>query len=135
MTFARWVFRIAGIYGLLTVAPMYFAEGAISRLTPPAVTHPEYFYGWISAALVFQVLFLLISADPQRYRPAMVVAVLEKVTWLAGLWPLAALGRVQGSPLVIGSVDALWAVLFALSWLRTAPGRQAGAGDEISVRR
>ena len=128
MTFAKWAFRVAGIYGVLTLAPMYFAEGAISTMTPPAITHPEYFYGWISAALVFQFLFLLISADPRRYRPVMIVAVLEKVTWLAGLWPLAMMGRVRGSPLVIGSVDALWAVLFAVSWLRTAPPRAGGAG-------
>ena len=125
MTFAKWAFRVAGIYGVLTLAPMYFAEGAISTMTPPAITHPEYFYGWISAALVFQFLFLLISVDPRRYRPVMIVAVLEKVTWLAALWPLGAMGRVRGSPLVIGSVDALWAVLFAVSWLTTAPPREA----------
>ncbi|MGH7494644.1 MAG: hypothetical protein ACREOO_19905 [bacterium] len=68
MKFAKWVFRIAGIYGLIVLTPMYFTEGQISRDFPPAPTHPEYYYGFIGVALAWQVLFLLLSKDPLRYR-------------------------------------------------------------------
>jgi hypothetical protein len=44
MRFARVVFLVAGIYGVLILTPIYFMEGKIGRETPPAVTHPEYFF-------------------------------------------------------------------------------------------
>ena len=47
MKFARIVFLVAGIYGLLVVAPQYFLEARIGRDTPPAITHPEFFYGFV----------------------------------------------------------------------------------------
>jgi hypothetical protein len=30
MSFARWIFLIAGIYGVLAIAPMFFLEGRFS---------------------------------------------------------------------------------------------------------
>jgi hypothetical protein len=119
--FARWVFLMAGIYGVLVLAPLYFLEGAIAKAAPPAVTHPEYFYGWISAALVFQVMFLIVSRDPARYRPIMVVAMLEKFTWLVAIWTLAGLGRLSGGPLYVGSIDLVWGLLFVAAYVRTKP--------------
>ena len=41
MKFARWVFAVAGIYGVLLIAPLYFSEGRIAVEQPPAITHPE----------------------------------------------------------------------------------------------
>lgn len=46
--FARIVFLIAGIYGLLILAPIYLLESKIGRHTPPAIIHPEYFYGFLA---------------------------------------------------------------------------------------
>ena len=43
MKFAKWLFAIAGIYGLLVVAPLYWREEQITHDYPPAITHPEYF--------------------------------------------------------------------------------------------
>ncbi len=36
MKFAQWVFRIAGVYGILVVAPLYFMEDRLGacRVTP-----------------------------------------------------------------------------------------------------
>jgi hypothetical protein len=39
----KGVFQIAGVYGILVVAPMYFSESQILRDFPWAITHPEYF--------------------------------------------------------------------------------------------
>jgi len=50
MKFARWVFLIAGIYGLIVIAALYFMEVVIGRVTPPPLNHPGFFYGFVSAA-------------------------------------------------------------------------------------
>lgn len=51
MVFAKRVFYFAAIYGLLILSPPYFLEGRIGREYPPAITHPEHFYGFIGLAL------------------------------------------------------------------------------------
>ena len=50
MKFARVVFLIAGLYGLVVLTPGYFFEQAIGRETPPPITHPEFFmvfWAWL----------------------------------------------------------------------------------------
>jgi hypothetical protein len=69
MRFARWVFRIAGVYSLVVLAPQDFVEEQVGRDYPPAVTHPEYFYVSLGVAVAWQVAFLLVARDPARYRP------------------------------------------------------------------
>jgi len=120
MIFARRVFLIAGVYGILALAPLYFLEGRIGRDTPPPITHPEHFYGFIGVALAWQVLFLLISRDPIRYRPAMLIGILEKLSFWIPAIVLFLQHRLAPSVLVAGSVDLVLAVLFFESWRRTA---------------
>src|SRR5215470_11134434 len=84
--FARFAFWFAGVYGILVLFPQYFMEERIAAINPPAITHPEYFYGFIGVALAWQFLFLVIGGDPIRYRLAMLPAILEKLTFgIAGL--------------------------------------------------
>ena len=75
MTFAKRVFFLAGIYGLVVLLPQYFMEERTGRDFPPPVTHPEYFYGFIGVAVAWQIVFLIISRDPVRYRPIMLAAI------------------------------------------------------------
>jgi hypothetical protein len=81
MNFARWVFRIAAIYGVIVLLPMYWLERQIGQDQPPAITHPEFFYGFVGVALAWQIVFWIISQDPARYRLLMLPAVLEKATF------------------------------------------------------
>src|SRR4051794_9945181 len=81
MSFARRVFLIAGVWGVSIVFPLYFLEGRIGRDQPPPITHPEFYYGFVGVTLVFQILFLVIASDPVRYRPIMLVSILEKVSY------------------------------------------------------
>jgi hypothetical protein len=119
MQFARRVFLGAGIYGLLVLTPMYFLEKQIGEQTPPPITHPDYFYGFIGLALVWNLLFLLIGSNPIKYRTLMLFAVLEKLSY-GGLVPiLYALGRAPFSVLVVGAMDLVWLVLFAISYGKT----------------
>jgi hypothetical protein len=124
MRFAKWVFLGAGIYGFIVLTPLYFLEGAINRTSAP-VTHPEYFYGFIGAALVFQVLFLLIGRDPIRFRPAMLVGVLEKLSWGVPVWVLAAQGRVAGPVIVFASIDRALGALFVAAYVKTRSSPRA----------
>jgi hypothetical protein len=125
MRFAKIVFLIAGIYGLLILLPVYFLENKIGRDTPPAITHPEYFYGFTGVALAWQVLFLVLSSDPVRYRAMILPSILEKVTWGIALIVLFSQGRLPLSAFAIGSVDWIFAFLFLAAYFSTKPGRAA----------
>ena len=118
-TFARRVFSFAGIYGLVVVLPLYFLERQVGALTPPAVTHPEFYYGFAGVTVAWQLAFLVIGRDPVRFRPLMPVAIIEKVSFVAASVALLALGRVAPAS-VSGAVgDAVLMVLFTLAYRRT----------------
>jgi len=119
MRFAKIVFFIAGVYGLLILAPIYFMEGKIGRDTPPAITHPEYFYGFLGAGLAWQVVFLVLSTDPVRYRAMIPPSILEKVTWGVALIVLFSEGRLPLSTFVVGSADWIFALLFLAAYFKT----------------
>src|SRR3954451_19441577 len=111
MKFSRNVFLLGGIYGLLIVTPQYFAEAWVGVKFPPAVTHPEYFYGFVGAIVVWHILFLVISRDPARYRPMMPVAALEKLAF--GL-PILVLYCQQRAALAIVGAAVIYLILGAL---------------------
>jgi hypothetical protein len=125
MRFAKIVFLVAGIYGLLILTPMYFLENKIGRDTPPAIMHPEYFYGFTGVALAWQVLFLVLSTDPVRYRAMILPSILEKVSYGIALIVLLSQGRLALSAFAIGSVDWIFAFLFIASYFTTKSGRAA----------
>jgi len=113
--FARWVFRIAGLYGIVVLAPMLFSERQIA----PGITHPVFFYAWISLDLVWQIFFLVLSTDPIRYRPMMLVSVLEKATAVIAIPWLYVLGRIGGLWLGVAAVDLVFGVLFLAAYRGT----------------
>jgi hypothetical protein len=120
MSFARWVFRIAGIYGLIVLLPQYLLEERVGRDDPPAITHPEYFYGFLGVAVAWQVAFLVVARDPVRYRPLMLAAVLEKATFGIAVLALFAQQRASSSLVVFGVVDLVWGVLFLTAHQKAA---------------
>jgi len=119
MIFSRWVFRIAGVYGALALVPQYFMEEHVGRIYPPAITHPEYFYGFIGVAVAWQVAFLVIAQDPTRYRLLMIPAFLEKATFGLATVVLFTLGRIQASLLGFGIVDLVLGILFLVAFWRS----------------
>jgi hypothetical protein len=119
MRFARTVFLAAGIYGLLVIAPMYFLETRIGRDLPPAITHPEYFYGFLGVTIAWQILFLVLARDPLRYRAMILPSILEKVSF--GI-PAIFLFMQERIPLIVlslGSVDWILAGLFVAAYITT----------------
>jgi hypothetical protein len=127
MKFAKIVFLIAGIYGLLVMLPQYFLESKLGRDSPPAITHPEFYYGFIGVTVAWQVLFLIISRDPARYRPAMIAAILEKAGYVLAIAVLFLQDRVGSVMLAPAAIDLVLGVLFLTAFLKT--GRFVNATD------
>lgn len=119
MKFARWVFLIAGIYGLLVMTPLYFMEGFINQQTPPPISHPEFFYGFVGLGLAWQIAFLVVASDPRRVRLMMLPCILEKLSYGIALIVLHQQQRVPAPSFRIGMVDWIFAVLFTISFFRT----------------
>ena len=113
--FARWVFLIAGLYGLLVLLPQYFMEARFNTYFAPPLNHPEQFYGFIGVAVAWQFAFLLIAREPRRFRLFIFPAVLEKVSFGAATLVLYAQGRVAPVVVLAGTIDLLFAALFLLS--------------------
>jgi hypothetical protein len=119
MAFARLTFLIAGIYGLVILLPQYLLEARTGRDFPPAITHPEYYYGFIGVAVAWQIAFLLLAKDPVRYRPMMIPAIIEKGSFVIAVVLLFALNRVSRPMLGVGLVDLILGVLFLIAYMRT----------------
>jgi len=119
MKFAKRVFFVAGIYGVLALVPQYFLEGYTGRVTPPPITHPEFFYGFIGVALAWQFLFFLIARDPVRFRAAMGPAIFEKLSFAIAAFVLVAQGRLEGPLVLAAGIDLTWSILFFLAWRAT----------------
>jgi hypothetical protein len=120
MKFARWVFLLAGIYGMIVVLPHFFLEKQVNRDYPPAITHPEYFYGFAGVALAWQVAFLIISRDPVRYRPIMLAGIVEKASFTIATIALYLAERLPAPMLVFGLIDLVLGALFLVAWWKTA---------------
>ena len=119
MTFAKWVFRIAGLYGLLITFPLYFAEDRVGHDFPPAITHPDLFYGFIGVVIAWQIAFLIIGQQPDRYRPLMLAAVVEKFTYGMATLVLFSSHRVPAPVFGLGMVDVVLGVLFIGAFWKT----------------
>jgi len=123
MRFARWVFLVAAICGIVIVAPLYFLEERLGLDYPPVITHPEIYYGFIGVTLAWQLMFLVIAFDPARYRLAMLPAVVEKASYAIAVLALSVLGRVTGTVIGFAVLDATWMVLFSAAYLLTSKAR------------
>jgi hypothetical protein len=119
MRFAKWVFLLAGVSGILLVVPPYFLERQTGEDYPPPINHPEYYYGFFGVTLAWQFLFLVIASDPVRYRRAVLPAMLEKASFAIAIPILYAAGRVPAIWLGFASMDGAWLVLFLVAYLRT----------------
>src|SRR5712692_9882096 len=118
MKFAKIVFWIAGAYGVLALTPLYFMFDMIGRQDLPPITHPQFYYGFVSVGMAWQFAFFVIATDPARFRPMMIAYVLEKVSYVASV--VLFLQRRLGLPqLMTGGPDALLGLLFLVAFFKT----------------
>src|SRR5262245_7884440 len=107
MNFAKRVFLVAGVYGLIVLLPQYFLEEKNGRDFPPAITHSEYYYGFLGVAVAWQIAFLIVSRDPARYRAIMIPAIVEKAGFGITAVALFVLGRLSIALFGAGLIDLL----------------------------
>ena len=119
MKFAKVVFLIAAIWGVLVLTPLYFIFDMIGLKDPPPITHPAFYYGFVSVSLAFQLVFFVIAKDPVRLRPMMVPSVIEKFGYGATLLALFLQNRLHPQDLALGGVDVLFGVLFLTAFFKT----------------
>jgi hypothetical protein len=119
MKFAKYLFYFAGVWGILVLTPLFFIFNQIAEKDPPPVTHPLFYYGFAGVALAWQFMFLVIGSNPVRFRPLMLVSILEKLGYFLPAVVLYLQHRVHPLDLLISSGDALLAVLFLIAYLKT----------------
>lgn len=116
--FARLVYLIAGIYGVIVLTPGLFTEKLFSARYPPGVTHPEFYYGFYGVGLAWQAAFLIIASSPSRFRGIMPAAMLEKFSYAAACLSLNRSGRLAGGLAAFGMGDLILGALFVFSYFR-----------------
>jgi hypothetical protein len=119
MRFAKVVFWIAGIWGLLIITPLYFLFDMIGRQDPPPITHPGFYFGFVGLALAWQFAFFFIATDPARFRPLMLPSMFEKFSFGIAVVVLVLQGRTHSSDLVFAATDLLLGILFVLAYVKT----------------
>jgi hypothetical protein len=85
MTFARVVFLVAGAWGIVVLTPLYFLVDLTGRQYAVPVDYPQFFYGFVSVALAWQIAFLVIGLSPARFRPLMIPSTVEKLGHVTGV--------------------------------------------------
>jgi hypothetical protein len=119
MKFAKILFYIAAIWGVLILTPLYFMFDMIGRQDPPPITHPAFYYGFVGAGLAWQFAFFVIARDPVRFRPMILPSIFEKFSYGIALLTLFLHHHLHPSDLVFGAVDLLFGVLFIAAFLIT----------------
>jgi hypothetical protein len=126
-TFAKTVFTVAGIWGFVVLAPLYFSFDLIGRLYPPAITHPDFFYGFIGVALTWQLVFVMIARDPIGLQAIIIPAMLEKFIYVLTLTVLYARGSLSGGQFIVAAPDFALGVLFAIAFSKITAARRPPA--------
>ena len=70
--------------------------------------------------MAWQVLFLILSRNPVRYRPLMIAAMLEKIGFPIAVAVLYLQGRVAPTIFIPASLDLVLLVLFIAAYRKTA---------------
>jgi len=127
MKFAKVVFWIAGVWGILILTPLYFMYELIGRQDPPPITHPQFFYAFISVAMVWQFVFFVIATNPARFRPMILMSVFEKLSYVLTVSVLYLRGLTTLARSITALPDAVLAVLFVLAFIKVGSAKSASS--------
>jgi hypothetical protein len=124
MSFTKIVFWIAGAWGVLSITPLYFMFDTMGRQDPPALTHSQFYFGFLGVTLAWQIAFFVIATDPARFRPMIIPSLIEKLTYVGAITVLYLERRMTPSEAISAFPDAILAVLFVISFAKTKPNMQ-----------
>ena len=134
MKFARVVFTAAGVWGFLVLTPMFFLLETIGRMRASPITHPEFFFGFLAVAMVWQCAFLVIGSDPVRLRLMMVPSAVEKFSYVLTMTVLFLQGRIAAADTVVIAPDFLIGILFVVAFAKTPRLEAAVSSSPVSAR-
>ena len=119
MTFAKYTFIGAGIWGLAVLLPFYALIDITGRQYTPPTDYPQFFWGFFAVGIAWQVAFLMIGSDPARFRPLMILAILEKLSFVGTLVVLFTAGRLSFLDFQPALPDGILCMLFLAAFVVT----------------
>ena len=125
MKFASIVFRVAAVWGLMVLAPLFFLFDGSGVAGNPPFTYVQAYFGFLSVTLAWQLAFWVIGSDPVRFRPLMIPSMIEKFGFVLALAVLYALGRVGSREVLPALPDLVLGALFVAAYVKTHPSTPA----------
>jgi hypothetical protein len=119
MKFARVVFTVAGVWGIVVLTPLYFLVDLTGRHYAAPTAYPQFFYGFLSVTLAWQIAFLAIGSNPSKYRLLMIPSILEKAGFVVTTVVLYGQARLSAVDASAAVPDALLGILFVVAFART----------------
>jgi hypothetical protein len=129
MKLARWVFLIAGIFGLIPVVPLVYTTMVKGEaILPDFASMGSFFSVSVFQYVCWQISYIILARDPVRFRSMIILAFFVEITApLNPLWLFLYGFRLWIS---IAVVDFLLAILFVVAFWLT--GREPN-GNAASV--
>ena len=118
MRFARIVFVGAGVWGIVVLTPFYWLLDVTGRHYSPPTDYPQFFYGFFSVAMAWQIAFLVIGSNPARFRPLMIPGILE-FSYVITLGVLYGQARISATDAQAAVPDLLLGILFIVAFAKT----------------
>jgi hypothetical protein len=79
------VFTGAGVWGIAVLTPLFWLVDITGRQYAPPADYPQFFYGFLSVAIAWQIAFLVVGSNPLRFRPLMIPCIVEKLGYVSTL--------------------------------------------------
>ena len=121
MKLAKIVFVGAGIWGVAVLTPLYWLVDITGRHYAPPADYPQFFYGFFSVAMAWQIAFFIIGSDPARFRPLMIPSMLEKFGHVATVAVLYSQSRISTLDAQAAIPDLVLGLLFVVAFVRLKP--------------
>lgn len=128
MKFAKIVFTLAGVWGIVVLTPLFALFDITGRPYAVPTDYPHFFYGFLSVAMAWQIAFLIIGSDPARFRPLMIPSIIEKVGYVVILALLHGRGRISTDDAMAGVPDLILGILFIAAFVKV------GSSDRSKVK-
>jgi hypothetical protein len=117
--FAKYVFSIAGVWGIAVLTPFYWLVDVTGRRYAPPTEYPHFFYGFFAITMAWQFAFLVIGSNPIRFRPLMVPSMFEKFSYVVTLVLLYNQARISAADFQAAIPDVILGILFVVAFVKT----------------
>jgi hypothetical protein len=119
MRFAKIVFITAGVWGIVVLLLLNFLVDVTGRRYAPPTECPQFFYGFLFVAMAWQVGFLVVGSNPERFRLLMLPCTIEKLGFVATLVMLRSQDRISNADAAAVVPDLLLGLLFIAAFAKT----------------